>query len=75
MTLTIPDKIHDQMKVLAKSEGVSVSQYVTYIIASQVEQTAVRLPAADTRPESNASEIVAAAVPCTEVSAIRDMPA
>ncbi|MGB3791045.1 MAG: hypothetical protein WA949_23770 [Phormidesmis sp.] len=74
LTLTIPDEIHAQMKDLAKSEGVSVSQYVTYMIASKVEQTAIRLLAADTQPESDSDEIIAAASPLTEVAAVRDTP-
>ncbi len=74
LTLTIPDEIHAQMKDLAKSEGVSVSQYVTYMIASKVEQTGIKLPASDTQPESYSNEIIAAASPSAEVAAIRDTP-
>ncbi len=74
LTLTIPEEIHAQMKSLADSEGVSVSQYVTYMIASKVEQTQIKLPAADTRPEPSSDEIIAAASPLVEVAAIRDAP-
>ncbi len=37
--VSLPDGIHTQLKILARREGVSVSQYVTFAIANQVEQS------------------------------------
>ena len=41
MTVALPDGIPAQIKRLAKREGVSVNQYVTYAIAKQVEKANV----------------------------------
>lgn len=38
VTVTLPKVTYTQLKQLAKRDGVSVSQYVTYAIAKQVEQ-------------------------------------
>lgn len=38
VTVTLPKVTYTQLKKLAKRDGVSVSQYVTYAIAKQVEQ-------------------------------------
>ena len=38
VTVTLPKVTYSQLKKLAKRDGVSVSQYVTYAIAKQVEQ-------------------------------------
>ena len=38
VTITLPKVTYTQLKKLAKRDGVSVSQYVTYAIAKQVEQ-------------------------------------
>ncbi|MEL6552202.1 MAG: hypothetical protein AAFQ63_01880 [Cyanobacteria bacterium J06621_11] len=38
VTVTLPHVTYTQLKRLAKRDGVSVSQYVTYAIAKQVEQ-------------------------------------
>ncbi len=38
VTVTLPKATYTQLKKLAKRDGVSVSQYVTFAIAKQVEQ-------------------------------------
>lgn len=35
--VTLPEEIHTQLKALARMEGVSVGQYITYAIARQIE--------------------------------------
>ncbi|MEL7071130.1 MAG: hypothetical protein AAGN15_21135 [Cyanobacteria bacterium J06581_3] len=35
--VTLPEEIHEQLKTLAKAEGVSVSHYIAYAIARQVD--------------------------------------
>ncbi|MEL7334363.1 MAG: ribbon-helix-helix protein, CopG family [Cyanobacteria bacterium J06560_2] len=61
VTVTLPDKTYRQLKQLAKREGVSVSQYVTYAIAKQVEQVEVSaaVPASSARSEENAGSAAA----------------
>ena len=37
VTVTLPEEIHEQLKTLAQREGVSVSHYIAYAIARQVD--------------------------------------
>ncbi|RMI26809.1 MAG: toxin-antitoxin system HicB family antitoxin [Calditrichaeota bacterium] len=36
LKLKLPDSLHHQLQALAKSEGVSLSQYILYILTRQV---------------------------------------
>lgn len=38
VTVSLPNGIYSQLRRLARREGVSVNQYVTFAIAKQVEQ-------------------------------------
>lgn len=53
MMVSLPDGVHAQLKQLAKREGVSVAQYVTYAIAKQVEQANQVEPGNMTLPVDN----------------------
>ncbi|MEL6352387.1 MAG: hypothetical protein AAFR58_11530 [Cyanobacteria bacterium J06627_28] len=45
LMITLPDAVFEQLQVLAKQEGVSVSQYVTYAVAKQIERVDDQPPA------------------------------
>lgn len=63
LMITLPDGVFEQLQVLAKQEGVSVSQYVTYAVAKQIERVD------DQPPAGNAGdEIAGAPNPTREMS-------
>ncbi|MEL6468461.1 MAG: CopG family transcriptional regulator [Cyanobacteria bacterium J06623_4] len=37
LTVTLPDDLLSQLKVSARREGVSASEYITYAVAQQIE--------------------------------------
>ncbi|MEM8505101.1 MAG: toxin-antitoxin system HicB family antitoxin [Cyanobacteria bacterium P01_D01_bin.1] len=76
LTLKIPADIHKQIKSLAKQEGVSINQYITYLIADQIASQAVQseisLPADNARSKSDDDDGVMAAPESADVTELLD---